>query len=64
MIPNFDVYTDHAWITAIQTVMKVEEYLRTVPVIRLVKTADEAQRIFDCISYIKGGVSFIDQVYC
>ena len=60
MIPDLDLYTDHAWITAIQTVMKVEEYLTTVPVIRPVGTADEAQKMFDRISYSKGGVSFID----
>ena len=40
--------------------MNVEEHFTTVPVIRQVETADEAQKMFDHISYSKGGVSFID----
>ena len=49
MIPDLDLYTDHAWITTIQTVMKVEEHLTTVPVIRLSALLKRRTKLKECL---------------
>lgn len=42
--------------------MKVEEYSNTVPVIRSVETAEDAENMFDHISYSKGSFLFIKKL--
>ncbi len=53
-MPDLKFYTEHAWITSLQAAMKVEEHSTTVPVIRSAETPDEAEKLFDPISYNKG----------
>lgn len=55
-MPNLTFRAEMSQFSAIRTAMKVEEHVHAASVIRKVETVEEADNMFDPITYNKGNV--------
>lgn len=53
-MPSLTYYSELAWVSSIQSSMKIEELQKSNPIIRFVETSEEVENLFDVFTYNKG----------
>ena len=51
---SHEYYLEQTWVEGIQNIMKSDGMTKSTPIIRPVETSEEAENVFDSLTYCKG----------